>query len=104
MDKPKVIAWMADAPVADDDPDREVKLRARALSDAAEVLGEVARRAEAGERARCVGEAADLFADAAFDPEQTWDAGLAAGLTDYDLDAASYVALELENVERGYPE
>jgi hypothetical protein len=52
-----------------------------------------------GCRAARLEEAAGLFTDGAFDPEQTWDAGLAAGLTDADLDAAAYVGLTLWQVE-----
>jgi hypothetical protein len=53
-------------------------------------------------RAAVLGRAADLFADRAFDPAETWDAGLAAGLADHDLDAAAYIAVELEKIERGW--
>ena len=42
-----------------------------------------------------------LFADSAFDPEETWDAALAAGMSDADLDAAAYVAVTLREVEHG---
>ena len=52
-------------------------------------------------RGAVIGQAADLFADRAFDPAETWDAGLAAGLADPDLDAAAYIAVELEKIERG---
>jgi hypothetical protein len=52
-------------------------------------------------RAAAIGQAADLFADENFDPAETWDAGLAFGLTDHDLDAAAYLAVELEKIERG---
>jgi hypothetical protein len=91
-DKPKVIAFWLDAEIADDDPDRAVKLRARQLCDPHYQAGRSAARLE---------EAAGLFADGAFDPEETWDAGLAAGLTDRDLDAAAYVALVLRETELG---
>jgi hypothetical protein len=53
-------------------------------------------------RAAAIGQAADLFADRAFDPAETWDSGKAAGLTDANLDAAAYVALEMEKIERGF--
>jgi hypothetical protein len=50
-------------------------------------------------RAEVIGQAADLFADESIDPEQTWDSANERGLTDCDLDAAAYVALELEKIE-----
>ena len=46
-------------------------------------------------------EVTGLFIDDAFDPEETWDAGLAAGLTDADLESAGNVAVLLWQVERG---
>jgi hypothetical protein len=52
-------------------------------------------------RAARLEEAAGLFMADGFDPEQTWDAGLAAGLTDADLDAAAYVGMTLWQVEHG---
>ncbi len=93
-DRPQVIAFMVGAPIADDDPQRAIKLRAREIaaeSDQREVRAAAAR----------LEEAAGLFTDDAFDPEETWDAGLAAGLTDADLDAAAYVGLTLWKVEHG---
>jgi hypothetical protein len=38
-------------------------------------------------RAARLEEAAELLTDDAFDVEETWDAGLSAGLTDEDLDS-----------------
>jgi hypothetical protein len=55
-------------------------------------------------RAAILGEAADLMANEAFGLDETWDAGLAAGLTDADLDAVGHVVLLLEQVERRYHE
>jgi hypothetical protein len=89
---PQVAAWFVDAPIADDDPLRAPKLRARQLCDP---------HWQAGQRAARLDEAAGLFTDGAFDPEETWDAGLAAGLTDADLDAAAYVGVTLWQVEHG---
>jgi hypothetical protein len=93
-ERPQVIAFMVDAPIADDDPHRAIKLRAR------EIAAESDRREVRAAAAR-LEEAAGLFMADGFDPEQTWDAGLAAGLTDADLDAAAYVGLTLWQVERG---
>jgi hypothetical protein len=90
--KPQVAAWFVDVPIADDDPLREVKERARQLCDP---------HYQAGQRAGWLDEAAGLFMADGFDPEQTWDAGLAAGLTDADLDAAAYVGMTLWQVEHG---
>jgi hypothetical protein len=39
--------------------------------------------------------------DEAFDLDETWDAGLAAGLADAELDSAAHVAFMLWKVERG---
>jgi hypothetical protein len=102
MDKPRVVAfWMDGAPVADDDPLAAIKHRAHAISQAAEVLEEVTRTAGVSVRADRLDEAAGLFADDAFDPEETWDAGLAVGLADEDLDSAANVAVTLWKIERG---
>ena len=90
--KPEVAAWFVDEPIADDDPPRAVKERAQQLCDPHYQAGQGADRLE---------EAAGLFADEAFDPRQTWDAGLAVGLTDADLDAAAYVGMTLWQVEHG---
>lgn len=101
--KPKVIAWMMDAPVADDDPYRAVKLRARDIGAAAEVLDQVTRKAEAGARAARLDEAAALLTERAFDPMETWDAARAAGLSEPDLDAAAHVAVTLRQIELDGP-
>jgi hypothetical protein len=81
----KVLGWMSapapgepDVDYFDADRPRKVRLRAARLE-----------------------EAAGLFTDDAFDVEETWDAGLAAGLTDDDLNSAGNVALLLWKVERG---
>ena len=86
--EPQVAAWFVDVPAPargepdvdyfDADRPRKVRLRAARLE-----------------------EAAGLFTDDAFDVEETWDAGLAAGLTDDDLNSAGNVALLLWKVERG---
>jgi len=91
-DKPKVVAWFVDAPVDPWDEFAAVKLRGRQLCDP---------RYQAGQRAARLEEAVGLFADDAFDPEETWDAGLAAGLTEDDLDAAGNVAVALWRAEHG---
>ena len=77
MDKPRVVSFWVDDGVTADDPDRVVKLRARQLCDPHYQAGQSAARLE---------EAAGLFADGAFDVEDTWDAGWAAGLSDAELD------------------
>jgi hypothetical protein len=99
MGKPKVIAFFLDDEIAPDDPYRAVKLRARDIDAAAEILGQVAREAGARARAARLDEAAGLFADPAFNPLETGDAAAAAGLSEADIDAASYVALVLRKVE-----
>lgn len=60
---------------------------------------EADRVAKVGRRAVVLDQAAALFADSAFDPSETWDAALAYGLTDADLDAAAYVAWVLRKLE-----
>jgi hypothetical protein len=50
-------------------------------------------------RADQLAEVSALFGEECMDPEQVWDAGLAAGLTDFDLDAAAHIALVLQRVE-----
>jgi hypothetical protein len=55
-------------------------------------------------RADIIGQAADLMANEAFSLEETWDAGLAAGLSEADLDAAGSVVLMLEKIEYRYDE
>lgn len=93
MGKPRVVAWFVDAPIADDDPLRVVKLRARQLCDP---------HYQAGQSAQPLQDAAACFADPCLDPESVWDAGLASGLTDANLDSAAYVAVTLAEVERYY--
>jgi hypothetical protein len=101
MDKPKVVAWFVDAPVAEDDPHRAVKLRAGDIDQAAEVLEEATRAGEVSARADQLEEATALFSDSAFDPGQVWDAALQVGLSDADLDAAAHVAVVLRETELG---
>jgi hypothetical protein len=99
-EKPRAVAfWMTDAPVDDDDPLRAVKLRARDLVTASEVLDQVSARADASARASRLAEAVELLADEVFDVAETWDAGLAAGLSEADLDAAGNVAYLLWQIE-----
>jgi hypothetical protein len=98
--KPEAVAfWMDGAPIADDDPLAAVKHRAHAISQAAEVLDEAARAGYVTAEADRLDEAAGLFADPAFDPGETWDQGAAAGLTEAELSAASYVAYVLRLIE-----
>lgn len=91
-EQPRVIAFMVDAPIADDDPHRAIKLRARQLCDP---------HYQAGQSAGRLDEVAALFHDPAFDPLETGEAAVAAGWSEADLDAASYVALVLREVELG---
>jgi hypothetical protein len=53
-------------------------------------------------RAAIIDQAAALL-DPAFDLDTSWDA-LEAALPEGDIDAAGYVVLTLEQVERGYPD
>jgi hypothetical protein len=99
-DKPRVVAfWMDGAPIADDDPLAAVKRRVHAIGQAAEVLEEVARSAQVTARADRLTEATELLMNESFDLGATWDAALAAGLSDLDLDAAGNVALILARLE-----
>jgi hypothetical protein len=91
-DEPRVVAWFVDAPVDPWDEFAAVKLRGRQLCDP---------HYQAGQRAARLHEAAALIADPAFDFDETWDAGLAAGLAEVELDSAANVALVLWKVERG---
>ncbi len=92
-EKPKVIAWMRDAPIADDDPYRAIKLRAREL--AAECDRKLVRAA-----AGRLEEAAGLFHDPAFDPGTVWDTA-AAVLSESEMDAAGHIAVTLREIETG---
>jgi hypothetical protein len=89
--KYQVHAWMVDAPIEPDDPLAPYKRRAQQLTNPHYMAGERAARLE---------EVVGLFADEAFDPGTVWDTARAAGLTDFDLDAASYIVVELEQIER----
>jgi hypothetical protein len=91
-EQPRVVAFFLDDVVAEDDPLRVVKLRARQLCNP---------HYQAGQRAARLTDAVDLFADPAFDPYETGVAAKAAGLSDSDLDAATYVALVLRETELG---
>lgn len=85
----KVLGWLAEPDP--DEPDVDYF--------EADRLPRVRRRAE------ILGQAADMFADDVFDPAETWDAGSAAGLTDFDLDAAAHIVVTLGEFEaRRYPE
>lgn len=67
-------------------------------------LGPVMRRhrdAHKAARAAVIDEVAGLLMDDAFDPEETWDAAEASGVTDACLDAAGHIAVTLEAIERG---
>ncbi len=100
MDRPKVIAFFLDAEIADDDPHRAVKLRARDLGAAAAELEAAARHGHAAARADRIDQAAALFADPAFDLEETYAAAEAA-MPGADVNAASYIGLVLREVELG---
>jgi hypothetical protein len=62
-------------------------------------------RADWSRKVRCraarLEEAAGLFADDAFDFEESWAAGEAAGLSEADLDSAANVALVIWLIEHG---
>lgn len=98
MDKPQVIAFFLDAPVDPADPLAHVKQRARDIDAAAEVIGQVARKAGVEARADVIDPAAALFADPAFDLEKTYDVAEAA-MPGADVNAASYIGLVLREVE-----
>jgi hypothetical protein len=99
-EKPRVAAWWMDGPVTDDDPLAAVKRRAHAHLEASEVLAGVTRSVEVTVQADRLAGAAELLMDEAFDLGATWEAGLAAGLSELDLDAAGNVALILARIER----
>jgi hypothetical protein len=80
MDRPQAQAWFVDEPIADDDPLAPVKRRA------------VAARADR------IDQAAALFADPAFDLEESYDVAEAV-LPGADVNAASYIGLVLREVE-----
>jgi hypothetical protein len=90
MDKPVVVAWFVDEPIESWDELAEVKLRARQLCDP---------HYQAAQSASRLDQAAALFGMDGVDPEQTWDAAKAHGLTDADLDAAAHVAVTLRKLE-----
>jgi hypothetical protein len=102
MDKPRVVAWWIDGePIADDDPLAAVKRRAAAHVQAAEVLDEATRTGHVSAQADRLAGAAGLLMNESFDLDATWDAGLAAGLSELELDSAGNVALILARIERG---
>jgi hypothetical protein len=98
MEKPQARAWFVDDPIADDDPLAPIKRRAAALWAAGEVLEQAARSATVATRAEAIDQAAALFADPAFDLEETYDAAEAA-MPGADVNAASYIGLILREVE-----
>ena len=98
MAKPEVHAWFLGEEIADDDPLAAVKWRARDLDGAGEVLEQVTRKAAVGARADAIDPAAALFADPAFDLEETYDVAEAA-MPGADVNAASYIGLVLREVE-----
>jgi len=100
-DKPRVIAWMQDAPIDPDDPYAAIKLRARAISDAAEIIGQVARKVEAGTRAAAIGGVVEALAVESLDIADLLDA---SGLSEPERDAACYLALSLKLIELGEPD
>ena len=99
MDKPQARAWFVDEPIADDDPLAHIKHRGRELWAAGEVLEQAARSGTVAARAERIDQAAALFADPAFDLEETYDVAEAA-MPGADVNAASYIALVLGMIER----
>src|SRR5438034_9626801 len=93
-EKPMAAAWWVADEISDDDPLRHIKQRAADHLAAAEVLGQVARKAAVGARADRIDQAAALFADPAFDLEETYGAAEAA-MPGADVNAASYIGLIL---------
>lgn len=91
MSKPEVRAWFVDDEIDPADRLAAMKHRARELCDPHYM---------AGQSAAPLQDPAARFADPALDPESVWDAGLAAGLTDAQLDSAAHVAVVLAEVEQ----
>lgn len=91
-EKPWVVAWFVGDPVDPADPLAAVKLRAAELCDP---------HYQAGQSAGRLYELARLFGSPEFDPFAVGDAARAAGMSEADIDAASYAALMLRAVEMG---
>lgn len=91
VDKPEIAAWFVDAEIAEDDPLAAVKRRARQLCDP---------HYQAGQSAARLAPLVDALAVKSLDPMGLCDA---SGLDEPALDAATYVALTLEQVERDGP-
>jgi hypothetical protein len=91
--------WMTDAPIDPADPLAPVKLRARDLVAAAEVLDLVAQTVDLDVKADAIDQAADLFGTPGFDPVETYDACEAAGMTVGQTDSAANVAVTLREIE-----
>jgi len=97
-EQPQVIAFMVGAEIADDDPHKWIKLRALAISDAAEALEDAARSAEVWSRAAAVDAVAELAACPGFDLDDVCEAG-EARVGEAGVDAALGVVAELQQVE-----
>jgi hypothetical protein len=97
-EQPRAVAWFVDEPVGPADPLRRVKERARAISDAAELLGGIEARGEASARADAIGQAAALFGDPAFSLAESYAAAEAAMPPDM-VNSATNVALLLGEIE-----
>jgi hypothetical protein len=93
-EKWQVVAWMQDAAIADDDPYRAIKLRAR------ELAADCDRRVVEAAAGR-VAEFVSLLGNDSFDPAATWDAAVAAGLREAELDSGGNVAVVLGEIEAG---
>jgi hypothetical protein len=103
MDKPEVVAFFLDEPVADDDPLRDIKHRAAAHVQAAEEMEAAIRHGTVAARADALDQVAQLAADGAFTIDEVTDMWERSGLSDEDLDASSYIALVLRRVELDGP-
>jgi hypothetical protein len=98
MEKPQARAWFLGEEIDPADPLAAVKQRARDIVAEAEERERTARKADVKKRADVIDPAAALFADPAFDLEETYDAAEAA-LPGADVNAASYIGLVLREVE-----
>jgi hypothetical protein len=100
MDRPKVIAFFLGEEIAGDDPHRDVKLRARDIDGAEEVLQQAAKSGTVAARADRLVPAADLTADEAFTAGEVQEMWQRSGLSDDELDSAANAAMVLWTVEQ----
>jgi hypothetical protein len=95
---PRVIAFMLGEDIAEDDPYRAIKLRARDLDAASEILEQVSREAGIRARAAGVGRVVEALAVQSLDIAGVLDA---SGLDERGREDAAYLALTLRLAELG---